>query len=413
MVDGHELHGLGRQDARPVQRAPAPERLEEAGVIHRRGDEPRAAREALARALQIHALPDHVARIGRALHPAFVRHRVHDGEPVRLLRRHVEVRVHHAQRLEDLGPQEGVQGHARCPFDHHAQDIRGVAVHEGLARLGVHGQDSHALHGLGDRLVAVGEIPAHDAGLLPALGARPPPVPDAGGVREQVAHRDIALGGNRLEAPVLVFDGDGRAVEFGDEVGQVLVDQQATLLLQDHHAHRNDRLGLRSDAEEVRHLERIPRLAVPVAEGPGVDHVPAPADHERGARQFFLLDVRFKRRVDPGEPFGGDARLFRAGGSKGLGEGPRRGGRTREEEEQRRKQRKQGAESWYRQHGCGSSLVVWWRCGLCSYSLAIFQTPFSRNAGMVCRRAAFVIAGADRRLRLMYSDSRMISAPLK
>ena len=181
---------------------------------------------------------------GRALHPLFIRHRIHDGEPVRFLRRHIEIRIHHAQRLEDLDPQEFVQRQAGCPLDHHTQDIRGVAVYEGLSRLGSHRQIRHALDGIGYGFVAVREVPAHDAGLLPGPGAGAPPVPDAGRVGEQVAHGDLAIGGDHFIAPVLGCNGDGRAFELGDEVAEVLVDQQATLLLQDHHAHRDDRLGL-------------------------------------------------------------------------------------------------------------------------------------------------------------------------
>ena len=263
------------------------------------------------------------------------------------LRWHVEVRIHHAQRLDNLGPQEFVQRHAGSPLDHHAQDIRGVAVHKLLARMSVHGQIPHALHGIGNRFVAIGEIPANYAGLLPALGAGAPAIPDSGGMREQVAYRDLAIGGNRFEAPVLIAHGDGRAVEFGDEVTQVLVDQQAPFLLQYHHAHRDDRLGLRSDAKKVRNLKLFPRLAVPVAEGPGVDHVPAPPDHQRGARQPFFLDVRFKRRVDAGEPFGRSTRLLGAGRCESLSEGRRSDGRAEEQRREQGKQRKPVAKASY------------------------------------------------------------------
>src|SRR5690606_16820477 len=162
--------------------------------------EARAAGETPARAIHVRALADHAARVRRALESAVLAGGVDDREAVALGWRQVEVRVPHLQRLEDARAQELVERDAGHALDQHAQDVRRVAVDEALARLRVERQRGHARDRRGDRLVAVGEVPALDAGLGPAVPRGAVPVADAGGVREQVADRDGAFGGDNVVA---------------------------------------------------------------------------------------------------------------------------------------------------------------------------------------------------------------------
>ena len=56
LVGGHELDGMRSENAHLAQRATIAQGLEEGGVVSRRGDEARAAREALARSVNVVAL---------------------------------------------------------------------------------------------------------------------------------------------------------------------------------------------------------------------------------------------------------------------------------------------------------------------------------------------------------------------
>ena len=84
-----------------------------------------------------------------------------------------------------------------------AEDVGVVAVDVPLAGLGVDRQRREPLDRRADRLVLVGEVPASSSpAAFHCAAAGPAAVPDARGVRQQVADRDLALrGDDRDRAP--------------------------------------------------------------------------------------------------------------------------------------------------------------------------------------------------------------------
>ena len=189
MARRHELDGLAAQDAPAVERAAVQHHLQEARVVGGRREQPRAAGEVLARAVDVVALADRRAGRRRTLELGRVL-RIHGGQTVLLARREVELRVAHAERLEDALAQDLVERLTGHDFDERAQDVGVVAVDPRRAGLRVCGQARDAAHGVADRLVLVGEVVARLSRRGPQVAADPVAVAEARRVREQVAHRD-------------------------------------------------------------------------------------------------------------------------------------------------------------------------------------------------------------------------------
>ena len=117
---------------------------------------------------------------------------VHGGEAVRLLRRTEERGVAHAQRLEDPFGQEAVEGEARGHLHQPSQHVRRKAVAPLRARLV---KQMHLSQVVDDLLQAAAPYGRQAVGaehLVDDQGAG-----HAGGVAQQVAHRDVAAGRDR------------------------------------------------------------------------------------------------------------------------------------------------------------------------------------------------------------------------
>ena len=239
--------------------------------------------------------------------PPPVARRVHGRQPVDLAGRQEEVRVVHAERAEQPLAEERAQRLPADLLDHRAQDVGVVAVDPRLAGVAVERQLGQPRHDVADRLVAVREIPAGDARLLPFIGRRTVAVADAGGVRQQVADGDGPLRRNDVVAAAVVRFGHGRLHELREVLADRIGDQQPPLLLQQHHADAGQGLRLRRDPEYRVRGQRRARLLVAVADGLHVGNLSAAGHDRHGAGQAVVVDVRLERGGQPLQPLGGHA----------------------------------------------------------------------------------------------------------
>src|SRR5262249_56009907 len=114
--------GARGENAEAVERAAIANHLEEACVVARGRQQPGAARETLARAVDVIALTARTVRRARDLAAARRRARVHRREAVALRRRQEELRVLHAERTGDARADQLVERHARRALGDAAQD---------------------------------------------------------------------------------------------------------------------------------------------------------------------------------------------------------------------------------------------------------------------------------------------------
>ena len=139
-----------------------------------------------------------------------------------------------------------------------------------------------------------------------------PAAGQAGGVRQQVANRDLALRRDELDLPVLL-DGDLHPLELGDEPRDGVGQADLALLDQHQDRHARDRLGRGGHAEDRVRVHRRLRLDVHHAPGLVVDHAPPAGDQGDGPRDLLLLDVPPDHLVDPIQALRRDPHLLRPG----------------------------------------------------------------------------------------------------
>jgi len=218
-----------------------------------------------------------------------------------------------------------------CPeaFDHDAEDVRRVAVDVFLARLRVERQRGHAEQRGGNRLVAMGEVPPRDPGLLPQLGGRPAAVAEAGGVGHQVANGDRTPGVHDV-VPALAGDRHPRLEELGEVLAHGIGDEQPALLLEAHGGHAHEGLGLRRDAEDRVFGHGRARLEVAVAERHEVGDLAVPRHEHDRARELAVLYVALEGVGEPLQALRGEADLLRLRPWQPLAQ-ERRGGEGEEE----------------------------------------------------------------------------------
>ena len=153
---------MGREDADAAERAAVSHHLEEASVVRRGRDEARAAREALARTVDV--IPLSAWAVGSALGVIGRVARIHGREARSLPCGNEEIRVIHLQGTGDAGPDQLVERHPRGTLGDAAEDVGVVAVHPLLAGLRREGQRREPLHRWADRLILVGGIPPPPGG---------------------------------------------------------------------------------------------------------------------------------------------------------------------------------------------------------------------------------------------------------
>ena len=192
-----------------------------------------------------------------------------------------------------------------------------------------------------ERLVAAADAEFGVVGL--ALCVARSAVTDAGGMRQQVLDRHVAVRGHELHARVSgpridAPDGDFQVAQRRDPARGGRPQREAVLLVQDHHRDAGDRLAHRVDAEERVLRHGFLRFEVAVAVGVEVGDLAAAGDQAGGAGDLPGLDVAVHRRVDAGQAFGREADLLRLrDGDLRVG-GQRRGGGKAQGEQQSRRQ---------------------------------------------------------------------------
>ena len=179
--------------------------------------------------------------------------------------------------------------------------------------------------------------PARPEQLRRRLLLAEPAAGQAGGVRQQVANRDLALRRDELDLPVLL-DGDLHPLELGDEPRDGVGQADLALLDQHQDRHARDRLGRGGHAEDRVRAHRRLRLDVHHAPGLVVDDAPPAGDQGDGPRDLLLLDVPPDDLVDPIQALRRDPHLLRpgAGQSRWFARPRRQKGHGQEDEEKTR-----------------------------------------------------------------------------
>ena len=273
MVDRHQLDRLAAQHLCPVELAVVQHHLAEAVIILRRRAEPAAAREISARpAIGIigrvgklaflHDLPfrDHLEPFIRIIG-------IRGGEARDLIGRQEEVGVLHPQRFENALLQEPVERHSGDSFHQVTQHIIRQAVFPLVARLKQQRKRRQLLDRIACRSFLLEEPCADSHGVVRLAQPRIPGIGKAGGVRQQIEDGDGALGVHQGAGRRGLVLGKGRVqdfhvLEFRNEVGDRLIQREASFFIEHHHGGAGDRLGHRADAENVVGAHGLLRLAV-------------------------------------------------------------------------------------------------------------------------------------------------------
>ena len=204
--------------------------------------------------------------------------RIHRGQPFTPLGRKKELRVLHAERVGDPGPDELIERRARGAFDNAAEDVGVVAVDPRLARLRREGQRGEPLHGVADGLVLVGGEPSEPGGRTEPLrlvkcgdiGAGA--VRNTGRVREEIANSDGPLRGHDLHLS-LVTRGNGRVGVRRNVTAHRFVDADLSFFDQRQDRRARDGFRLRRDAEDRVGRHAPAGFLVAPAERPFVDRL--------------------------------------------------------------------------------------------------------------------------------------------
>ena len=202
---------------------------------------------------------------------------VHVDQPVLLALRHVEARVLHLQRGEDVLPQVGVQGHLGHRFDEGALDVAGDAVAEPLARHELELDAGEVVHHLAQAVASAQWVGQQVANVDPVLDAAA--VAEPGGVREQL------MDGDDLGLAVVLERGELRKV-----LSDVIVQRHLALIHELQQGERRDRLAHGVDAEDRFLLHRGGLLEIHLAIGLVVNRGVSTLDEDDGAGQFVLFE---------------------------------------------------------------------------------------------------------------------------
>ena len=248
------------------------------------------------------------------------------GEAVVLVLRHVEVRVGHAERLENFFDQELLERLARDHLDQATQHVGGDRVVPCLAGLGDQREgrepvDHAAQAGLGGLeidAVVLGAIEGVDRVALHEAVGQPR------GVGEQVAEIDLALGRDRIDLAAAAAGIDARVLEGRDEFRDRVVELKAALLVEHHDRRRGERLGHGIDAHDGVGSHRLVALDVGLAVGLCIGELALAHDRHRHARQPSAVDPVVHPLGDAVEPRCGKPNLVRSRERQGVhGKPPR------------------------------------------------------------------------------------------
>ena len=210
---------------------------------------------------------------------------------MRLVGRHEEIGVVHAERLEDALLQKLLERHAADLADEIADHVGGDRIIPGFAgrkfqrdfgQILDHGLQRAGLLDLADLFFAIGGI---DVGaLLEAVG-------ETRGVPQQVddQHRTGQRAGQ--EGRRVAGDEDAEVLPFRNVFGDRLVERDAAFLEQHHEGHRGDRLGHGIDAENGVVLDRHLALEVGKALHRAVHHLAAAIDQQLGSGKAAGVDI--------------------------------------------------------------------------------------------------------------------------
>ena len=253
MVGGHQLQCLGAEDLRPIQRAAIDQHPAETVIIAERGGKAAAARleAVLDHPAAFVALVEQLHLVARVIGVAI-------RDAVLLGRGHLEVRVIHAERLEDAFFQHIAERLALDPLDDCAHNVGGNRIIPDTARIelerdGGHRSDEffHRARALEivDLFAAIGGV--NRGALLKAIG-------EAAGMAQQIDHlhgcRCRAGDERHTTAARLKHAGLG---ELRQNARHWIAQRDLALFHQLHERHRSDRLGHAGDAENRILLQRL------------------------------------------------------------------------------------------------------------------------------------------------------------
>ena len=319
MVHRHQLDGLPPEQAHAVQLAAIEQHGGEAVVVVHRRDEPAAAGEKARLAVQaLRGVVDHLeAAVGLAL--------VVGGEARHLRVRDDEAGVAHAERLEHVLLEVGVELLARDDLDEMADHVGGHGVVPARARRELQRQRGERVDHVGERVAGLGAV-AH--GELPVrrvdVGALHEAVGEAGGVAQQIADGHGPRGGHGGEDGVVASGEDAQILPRRDELVHRIVELKAPFFVEHHEPDARDGLRHRVDAPDRVGGDGPAALDLEVAERLTVDDLAAPGHQGQGAGELAGVDVALPVLADAGEALGRDSDLF---GLRGHGGSP--GGRIR------------------------------------------------------------------------------------
>ena len=303
LVGVHQRDRLLRQVAFAVPLAAVDDHLDEAGVVADGAHQTAAAgMKALGRE---HAADQQIgAGLESRLHVvAQIEGHVVLGQPVMFFRRHMKIRIHHAQRFEQALAQKIAKALPGPDLDQPPQDVDADAVIPARAGL----KDQRQRGELVDHLLQR-RIHVHDAllGVEPVhrrLGKQP--VGEARAVADQLAQRRRCLqrlgvchfGRTRLHHP--------QVAKLGDVIGHCIVQIEHTLVVEHHHRRRGDDLGAGIDAEDGVFLHRRFGFEIGLPPGFDIDDRAALEDHGHQPADQPAIDIGLHGGVDGTEVVAG------------------------------------------------------------------------------------------------------------
>ena len=294
MIAGHQGDGFASEQAFTARgEAAVQQHLGKFEIVFRRRYHAAAAGEKIR-------FYGEIAGHRRALTGLWVCQRFGNARRVALA--HREAGIGHVQRQGDALGNELIQRHSRHRFDQAAEHVGGHAVVPHGAGLVLQGQRGELDHELCRGLVQIHRV----GGTIRRLHHRIAElaIGDAGGVAQQVLHRDLAL--DRLEvkpAPAIRahrFDADSQVLQFRQIGGHRIDQPQPSFFCQHHHRTGDDRLGHRGDAKNRLGRHRLVLFAVGITKRVAVGHFAAPRNQHHRAGNRAACYVGVEGRCDTG-----------------------------------------------------------------------------------------------------------------
>ncbi len=247
-------------------------------------------------------------RKGQGLEHTFLTVQAIDhGGAVALGRRHVEIGVVHAERLEDPLDQDFAEGLAFDAADQKAQNIGRMAVVEALAGLIEQRQRGQLRHPCVGRPGMIEHVSQHALIFVRDRAHGGKSVGKTGAMREEVVEGDLARGRHGLIERSLGVLQHAHRLELGREFRDGVGEFEPALLHQHQGRDGGDRLGHRGDAEQgvARHRQLL--FDVAMADGVDLRHLAMAPQQSDEAREVAGFGDGRERGRDLGEALSREA----------------------------------------------------------------------------------------------------------